>query len=110
MSRIIRVQKGGLVAVPIVTREVSNDADNGRRRHPNGATMQLLDAAGAASGSLMSGAFRRRGEFIFYWETSNLALGDYRARIRFGYAFSSLAGGVTKTGERDVILRLVNAQ
>ncbi len=104
----MRVTKGGVRSLNLVTREVSNDADNGRRRHPNGATLQLLDNAGAASGTLMSGAFRRRGEFVFYWDTSALALGDYRARLRYGYAFSSLTGGVTKTGEEDIILRLVN--
>lgn len=108
MSRIIRVGKGGVVAIPIVAREVSNDADNGRRRHPNGATMQLVNADGTNLGTPLTGFFRRRGEFIFYWDTSNLALGDYKARVRFGYAFSSLAGGVTKTGEKPVILRLVN--
>lgn len=110
MSRIVRVQKGGLSPVVIVFREVSNDANNGRRRQPNGATLNLLDASGTASGTTMSGAFKAKGEFVFYWDTSALAIGDYRARLRFGYAFSTAAGGVTKTGERDVILRLVNAE
>lgn len=109
MGRITRVQKGGLVPVTIEFRERRRDTQNGQRIDPNGCVAQLLNPDGTNQGSPLNCTWARKGDFVFYWDTSALAVGDYRAKIRFGYAFSTDAGGVTKIGEVDVILRLVNA-
>jgi hypothetical protein len=111
MPIVTRVQQGGLQPVRVVTREVRTDALNGRRIHPTGVTITIVDPNGttltAVNGVALT--FIQTGEFVYYWDTSSLALGDYRAKLRFGYAFASLASGATKIGEKDAILRLVRS-
>lgn len=108
MSRTIRVQKGGVVPVRIPFREVRSDSLDGQRVDVNGVQIIFLNPDGTTQSTLAT-AWQERGIYVAYWDTSSLAVGDYRARIRFGYAFSTAQGGVTKTGERSVILRLVNS-
>lgn len=108
MSRIIRVQKGGIVPIRIPFREIRNDNLNGQLINVNGGVIQFLNPDGTNNGSPQSLQWEQLGILILYWDTSSLTVGDYKARVRYGYAFSSAQNGVTKIGEKDVILRLVN--
>lgn len=109
MARLIRVQRGGVVPVRFEFREQRRDNLTGRLTAPNGCTLQFLNPDGSSIGAAQSCTFVGRGEFAFFWDTALLAAGDYRAKLRYGYAYSTAQGGVTKVGERDVILRLVTA-
>lgn len=104
---ILRIQKGGVVPVRFPFREVRADDLNGQRIRVNGCVVTILNPDGTTQLSNATAQWEREGTFILYWDTSALAVGDYKARIRFGQAFSTAQGGVTKIGERDTLLRLV---
>lgn len=111
MANVIRVQQGGIVPLRVVTREVRTDDLNGRRVHPSGMTITIYDPSDEPLPGIVeiSLSFIQSGDFIYYWDTTELTLGDYKASLRYGYAFSSSSAGVTKVSERDIILRLVAA-
>lgn len=104
---VIRVQKGGVQAVRFEFREVRADSLDGQRIQPNGCSVTVLNPDGTTQLSNATAAWERAGTFVLYWDTSSLALGDYRCRVRFGQAFSTAQGGATNVGERAIILRLV---
>ena len=109
MTNVTRVQKGGVVPVRLPFREIRSDHLDGQRIQPNGATVTVLNPDESIQVFVPSLTWEQTGVMLFYWDTSALALGVYKARVRFGYAFSSGQGGVTKIGEKDFNIRLVKS-
>lgn len=109
MVTVVRVQRGGVIPLTLTVRELRTDSLNGQRVHPSGASVATFNPDGTAQQASTAADYVDTGTFIFYWDTTNLSSGDYRAKVRIGYAFSSATGGATKVLERDLLLRLVNA-
>lgn len=107
MGTILRVQRGGIQTIRFTAREVRDDSKDGRRIRINGATCSIMNPDATTQLAVTNLTYEKRGAYLLYWDTTNLALGDYEARVTFGNAFSTVSGGTEKRVPRRIILRLV---